>query len=183
MKLTSDTETLAESKVLILYVLDKLKEPVTNELLYSIVLSAFDMNYFYFQQFLLDLMETKYVMKFEKHEQFVYDITPSGKNTLDLTLDILPGIVKLKADTNMKPILDMAEAKNSVVAEYTPKSETEFTVECKIVEHGETIFSVKTFAGSSDHAKEIVENWKNNAKTIYPEILNILVRRSKDKNK
>jgi len=177
MKLTTDTETLAESKVLILYILNKLKEPVTNEVLYSIVLSAFDMNYFYFQQFLLDLIETKYVIKFEKHEHIVYDITASGKNTLDLTLDILPGIVKLKVDTNMKPILDLSEAKNSIVAEYTPKSENNFTVECKVVEHGETIFSVKTFAGSSEHAKEIVENWQNNAKTIYPEILNILVNR------
>jgi len=182
MKLTSDTETLAESKVLILYILDKLKEPATNDILYSIVLSAFDMNYFYFQQFLLDLIETKYVIKFEKFEQTVYDITPSGKNTLDLTLDILPGIVKLKADTNMKPILDMYEAKNSVVAEYTPTNERNFTVECKIVEHGETIFSVKTFAGSSEHAKQIVKNWETNAQIMYPEILNILVNSKKSES-
>lgn len=177
MKLTTDTETLAENKVLILYILNKLKEPVTNDVLYSIVLSAFDMNYFYFQQFLLDLIDNKYVIKFEKFERMVYDITPRGKNTLELTLDLLPGIVKLKVDTNMKPILDMSEAKNSIVAEFTPKSENHFTVECKVVEHGETIFSVKTFAGSCEHAKEIVENWETNALTIYPEILNILVNR------
>ena len=50
MKLTSDDETLAESKVLILYVLEKSGKPLTNDVLYKIVLAASQMNYFYFQQ-------------------------------------------------------------------------------------------------------------------------------------
>ena len=57
MKLTSDNETLAEGKVIILYILNKLPNPISNEGLYKLVLSINDMNYFYFQQFLLDLME------------------------------------------------------------------------------------------------------------------------------
>ena len=59
MKLTSDNETLAEGKVIILYILNKLPNPISNEGLYKLVLSINDMNYFYFQQFLLDLMDNK----------------------------------------------------------------------------------------------------------------------------
>ena len=52
LKLASDDETLAENKVLILYVLDKAGKPLTNDVLYKIVLAVADMNYFYFQQFI-----------------------------------------------------------------------------------------------------------------------------------
>lgn len=59
MKLGADNETLAENKVLILYLLSIIDKPVNNDSLYRLVLSIQDMNYFYFQQFLLDLREDR----------------------------------------------------------------------------------------------------------------------------
>ena len=50
MKLGADNETLAENRVLILYLLSLLEQAVNNEALYRLVLSIQDMNYFYFQQ-------------------------------------------------------------------------------------------------------------------------------------
>lgn len=49
--LTSDSETLAENKVLILYILNKVNKPITNDSLYKLVLSALDINYFTFNNF------------------------------------------------------------------------------------------------------------------------------------
>ncbi len=177
MKLASDDETLAENKVLILYVLEKANKPLTNDVLYKIVLAAVDMNYFYFQQFMLDLINVGYIFSFQKEDQTLYQITDNGKTTLDLTLDLLPGIIKLKADTNLKPILDSSEEEQSIVAEYTPLSENHYTIICKVVENNETVFEVKTFAGSREQAKEIVDNWQNNADSIYPKILDILTKK------
>ena len=174
MKITSNDESLAESKVLILYVLNKAGKPLTNDVLYKLVLSGIDMNYFYFQQFILDLINSKYIFSFEKEDQTLYQITDNGIKTLDLTLDLLPGIIKLKADTNLKKILDKSEEEHSVVAEFTPISENHYTIICKIVENNETVFEVKTFAGSRDEAKKIVDNWKNHANIIYPQILDTL---------
>lgn len=177
--LTSDSETLAENKVLILYILNKVNKPITNDSLYKLVLSALDVNYFYFQQFLLDLIQNKYIVNFQKENKSLYEITESGKNTLALTMDLLPGIIKLKADMNLKKELEITEEEYSVVAEYTPRSENNYIVFCKIIENSETIFEVKTFAGSRENAKEIVQNWKENAESIYPEILRILTTNKK----
>ena len=174
MKIASDDETLAENKVLILYILEAANKPLTNDVLYKLVLSAIDMNYFYFQQFVLDLINVNYIFSFQKEDQTLYKITEDGKRTLDLTLDLLPGIIKLKADTNLKPILDTSEEEKSVVAEFTPLSENNYTIVCKIVENNETVFEVKTFAGSRTQAKSIVDNWQKNAEIIYPKILSIL---------
>ncbi len=178
MKLTSDDETLAENKVLILYVLEKANKALTNDVLYKIVLAAVNMNYFYFQQFLLDLINVGYIFSFQKEEQTLYSITDSGKRTLDLTLDLLPGIIKLQADTNLKPILDSSEEEQSIVAEYTPLNENHYTIICKVVDNNETVFEIKTFAGSREQAKEIVDNWQTNADDIYPKILSILTNKN-----
>ena len=98
MKLTSDSETLAENKVLILYVLNNINKPITSDALYNLITSSIELNYFYFQQFLLDLIDLKYVVRYKKETQDVYELTEAGKNTLNLTLDILPGIKKIKID-------------------------------------------------------------------------------------
>ena len=180
--LTSDSETLAENKVLILYILNQVHKPITNDNLYKLVLSAIDMNYFYFQQFLLDLMSADFIVSYQKEDQTVYELTSHGKTTLDLTLDILPGIIKLKADTNLKSILDNIENEHSIIAEFTPKSEDHYIVNCKIMENNETVFEIKTFAGSRDEAKKIVDNWKNNAEIIFPNLLDTLTKNYSSKS-
>ena len=160
MKINTDSETLAENKVLLLYILDQTHKPITNDNFYKLVLTAVDMNYFYFQQFLLDLISTKFIISYKKESQIIYELTELGKNTLDLTLDILPGIIKLKVDTNLKNILEDVEEEHSIIAEYTPKNENNYIINCKIIENNETVFEVKTFAYSREQAKDIVDNWK-----------------------
>lgn len=174
MKLTSDNKTLAQNKVLILYILNKIGKPITNNSLYELVISSQNINYFYFQQFLLDLLDTKYITTYLQEDNPVYEITSEGKNALDLVKDILPGIIKLKVDGSLKEDLSNIEEASSVTSEYTPISSTEYTVKCKIVENGKTIFSVETFAGSREQAKFISENWEQNAVTLYPKLLKIL---------
>ena len=84
MKLTSNGETLAESKVLILYILNNVKKAINNNTLYKIVLSVLDMNYFYFQQFLLDLVKSDFVLTYEQEDQNMYLITEKVLQHLNL---------------------------------------------------------------------------------------------------
>ena len=174
MKLTSDSETLAENKVIILYILNKIGKSITNNALYELVLSVIDMNYFYFQQFILDLLETNYILKYDLDGSIVYEITDAGRSALDLVEDIIPGIIKLKMDGNLKNNLDTIEEENSIVSEYIPISENEYNVKCKIVENNKVIFELQTYAGSREQAKSISDNWEKNAENIYPKILKIL---------
>ncbi len=182
MKLNSDNTNLAENKVLILYILDKLNKDITNAGLFKITSSINNINYFYFQQTLTDLVDSKLVGTYTKDDETVFKITSEGKNNFALTKDVLPGIMKLKADNIFKKELYEIEEASSVSAEYTPKNEKDFTVKCKIVENNETIFEIKTFAGSADRAKRIIDNWNNNASSIYPKILNLLLNNESQSN-
>lgn len=175
MAISENNNKLAENKVLILYMLNKINKDIAESSLFKIISSINDINYFYFGQTLNDLVETRLVDSYSKDKDTIYRITSEGKNALSLTKDILPGIVKLKADHIFKQELSNIEEESSVVAEYTPRNENDYKIKCKIVENNETIFEVSTFAGSRDNAKKIVDNWNKNANTIFPKILDLLL--------
>lgn len=176
MKLSSSNEILAEGKVLILYILNKIDKPTTDNELLKIVLSITDMNYFYFQQFVLDLIEANYIIKYEKDNLTFYELTDNGKSILSLTNNIIPGILKLKVDTNIKSCTDEIKEEFSIIADFKPDDMNSFYVECKIVENNKIIFEIKILAGSREQAKSICDNWKNNAISIYPELLNTIIK-------
>ena len=176
MKLNSDEQTLAENKILILYIMNKIGKAVSHNELLELTSSISDMNYFYFQQFLLDLLEDNYIIKYQKEDIDIYELTDEGKNALELTIDIIPGIMKLEVDSKFKANLETIKDKFSISAEYTPISEKEFSIRCKIIENNNTIFDLQTHAGSREQAKKIVENWNQKSTEIYPQILKILVQ-------
>ena len=172
--LSTDNKTLAENKLIILYILDKINKPIENEALLKLVLSITDMNYFYFQQFLLDLLNTNYISCVKENNESIYSITNSGKEVLELTKNIIPGLIKFKIDNGFKENLEQIKDEFSVTAEFEPQDGNEYMVKCKIVEDTRTLFELQTLAGSSEQAKNMVDNWKNNASIIFPKILEIL---------
>ena len=174
--MTKTDEKLADNKLLILYILQKVNHPVSYKELLELVISISDMNYFDFHQFLQDLLEDKFILKHYQNNDEIIELTEEGRNALDLTIDMLPGIIKLKVDSNFKQTYNQIKDEFSVYAEYTPISETTFSVKCKIIENGETLFNLESIADSRNQAKQMVDNWNNNAEKIYPEILNILTK-------
>ena len=180
MSNSDNTTALAENKVLILYILNKISNGIIQDGLYKIISSINDVNYFYFKEVVTDLLDSKLVGIFTKDEEegSVLKITSEGKNALSLTIDVLPGILKLKADNIFKEKFSSISNETSITAEFIPRSENDYIIKCKVIEKNETIFEVKTFAGSRERAKKIVDNWNKNASKIYPRILDILLEDS-----
>lgn len=181
MSSSDNTTALAENKVLILYILNQISNGILEDGLYKIISSINNVNYFYFKEVLTDLLDSKLVGIFTKEEEeSVLRITSEGKNALSLTIDVLPGILKLKADNVFKKEFTSIANETSIVAEFIPRSENDYIIKCKVIEKNETIFEVKTFAGSRERAKKIVDNWNKNASKIYPKILDILLEDTSD---
>lgn len=174
------TTTLAENKVLILYILTRISRDIKQDDLFKIITSINNINYFIFKQILTDLIDSKLVGSYTKEEEPVVRITSEGKNAYILTKDVLPGILKLQADNKFKEEFKNLAEESSVIAEFIPKNENSYTVKCKIIENNETIFEVRTFAGSRERAKKIVDNWNKNANHIYPKILDLLLESEDD---
>ena len=119
-------------------------------------------------------MSANLICSFEQDEESFIKITTEGKKALELTKSLLPGLLKLKADTIFKEENSNIVEESSVVTEFIPKDENNYTITCKIVEQNETIFEVSVYAASREKAKQISDNWKSNATTLYPQILELL---------
>ena len=101
------SNSLAEDKVSILYILNKLNRDITESDLYKFIMPINNINYFYYKQILTDLVYSKLIESYTKDEEDentkpIYKITSEGKDSLKLTIDVLPGLKKLKADTTLK---------------------------------------------------------------------------------
>ena len=177
MKLASDNETLAENKALMLYLLNKVNKPMDNTSFYKLVLTFEDMNYFYFQQFLLDLIENKYILKgVSDRNETIYEMTEEGRQAINLVQDLIPGFTRFQIDNNFKEDLRSIEDEYSITADFIPESENCYNVICRITENGKVTFEVKTFAGSRVQAQTIVDNWRKNAVKLYPKMLKMLTK-------
>ena len=177
----NSNKSLAQDKVLILYVLNNVKKNMTESDLFKLISPVNNINYFYFKQILADLVESNLVLSYTKGEEnedspAIYELTSEGEKSLNLTIDVLPGLLKLKIDTVLKNEINNIISEDAIVTEYIPENEHSYTVKCKIVENKKTIFEVRTFAGSNENAKLISDNWKENASTIYPKILDLLTK-------
>ena len=146
-EINTTNNSLAENKVLILYTLNTINRDITETDLLKIISSINNINYFYFRDILIDLVNSKLIGTYTKDEQTVYEITSEGKNSLELTIDMLPGIIKLKADNILKQELISIVNEDSITAEYIPENEKDYTVKCKIVENNKTVFEVKNLIG------------------------------------
>ena len=178
--MTNSDENLANDKLLILYILQKINKPINYKELLELVISISEMNYFNFRQLLMELANDKFILKYNQNDEEIIELTEEGNNALDLTINMLPGILKLNVDSKFKQNFNEIKDKFSVLAEYTPITENDFLVKCKIIENNITVFNLEAYAGSRENAKKIVENWNNNAEEIYPKILNILTRKLKN---
>ena len=63
-----------------------------------------NINYFYFKQILSDLVDSKLIGTYTKDEEnnsSVYEITSDGKHSLELTVDVLPGLMILPTNLQL----------------------------------------------------------------------------------
>lgn len=173
---------MAQDKVLILYVLNSLDKDVTENNLFKLIYPVNSINYFYFKHILADLVSSKLISTYMNEEENnmaepIYKITTEGKNSLELTIDVLPGLMKLIADNTIKNELNNIVNEETITSEFIPEDEHSYTVKCKIMDNNKTLLEIKTYAGSNEQAKLISNNWKCNAYNIYPQILELLTKK------
>ena len=85
-EIKTTNNSLAENKVLILYTLNTINRDITETDLLKIISSINNINYFYFRDILIDLVNSKLIGTYTKDEQTVYEITSEGKMVrIDIT--------------------------------------------------------------------------------------------------
>ena len=173
-------EKLAENKLIILYLLNKANCTLTNLQILRLLYDFEDFNYYYFQHLLSELVSQTYVANYQQGEEWLYEITAQGREILELTENILPGIIKHKLNLITKELLQVVQNEVAVTAEYIPENDNEYITRCKITESHKTLFELNIYCASQEQARKIAENWKNHANEYYPEMIKMLTKEYKN---
>lgn len=175
MSIGSNKE-LAENKLILLYIINKVNIPISNLQITKIILENKFMNYFMLQQLLDELCSNSYLLFENVDNKAFYTITPSGKQTLSYFTNHIPGGIKNLIDNSITNIRNNIRNETFISADYIPGRENEFTVSCQVREDNFALIDLKVTVGTKNDARRICENWKKYPQEIYSEIIESLIK-------
>lgn len=174
---TLKNKELAESKLILLYIISMANMPISNLQITKIILENQFMNYFIFQQFLNELCELEYLSSEIIDNKTFYTITSTGKQTLDYFTGHIPIGIKNNIDNSITEIRKRIKNETLVKADYKPESENEFIVKCQVHEDNFSLIDLEISVGTKSDCNTICENWKKYSNQIYGEILESLMKK------
>ncbi len=164
---------LADNKLLILYIIKKLKHPCTNIYITDIILSNNFLNYFLLQQYLNDLVESNYLILLKPKDEVLYKLAPRGKKVLEM---FQGRISKFKIDcfNNYMNSCNKKEQVISLETNYTKTKPEGFTLNISFNQKNETLLKLSLKAKSKNELDCIIKNCEENTQNIYTLILSSL---------
>ena len=156
-------------KLIILFIAQNFKRPVTISDVTDIVLSKGYAEYFESAQCFSELEESELIAPASRKGTFM--VTEKGRSTSKLLLKELPFTVKQSLIAAIKEVLKKESEAHSLTAEYKENKSGSFDVFCEITEAGFPILSMSVTFPTKDSARQATANFKKNADTIYTEII------------
>ena len=165
---------VAENKLLVLYVTDSLKHPITNTQLTEIILENNFINYFTLQQYISELIASDFLRYETVNEKKLIRITEKGTNTLSFFSDRISPIKKKIIDDYLLSIVDSIKKELTIHSDYTLGKDDSFIVDLQALENDNLLISLKVSVPTKKQAVSLCNRWKDNPSDIYNKIMNSL---------
>ena len=167
---------LAENKLLVLYVIKTLKQPISNSQLTEIILENNFINYFTLQQYISELEDAEFIEYIEKNEKKLITITLKGENVLSIFNDRISPIKRDIIDNYISSTIDNIKKELTISSDYTIDKNNSFIVTLKALEDESLLIDLKVSVPSKKQATSLCSRWKDNPSEIYNEIINALFK-------
>lgn len=172
--MSKSASELAESKLIILYLIYKMDLPMsTAQILEFVVLSDY-MDYFSLQQYLIEMVEGKLLKKSKENNNTNYTLTENGEQALIYFTKHIPNSVRDTVNNYVAKNKKKVKHEVEVVSNYFYNSEKDYIVKCGVYEDDITLMEINVSVVSKEHARLICNNWKSNVNTLYGSILKLL---------
>jgi len=165
---------LAENKLLMLYVLKAIKEPISNTQLTEIILENNFINYFTFQQYLSELEEAKFVEYHKANDKNLLILTKHGDTVLSLFKSRLSPAKIAIIDQYIKNKIESIKKELTIQSDYTLAKNDNFLVELTAIEDKLPLIDLKVSVPTKKQASLLCSKWQENPSEIYNKIINIL---------
>ncbi len=163
---------VAENKLILLYLIDKMDIPLSNSQISQFALEEDYMNYFSIQQCLAEMVDSKFLETTQENNNTRYTINDNGLQTLDYFENNIPLQIRNRINNYVKENRKILKRDYEITANYFYDHKTnEYIVKCGVYEDDVTLMELNVSVVSKDQAKIISNNWKNNVSNLYSNIL------------
>lgn len=170
-----DTSDLAENKLLLLYILDKIKLPISNIQITQIILENNFMNYFTLHQYISELVASKFLDYTAEESKHRLVITDNGSKVLSMFGERLSKKKTDIIDKYLKTHIEKIKKEITISADYTIEGNSSYIVNLKAEENNIILIDLKINVPTSKQANELCSKWKNNSAEIYNNIMQQLI--------
>ncbi|OFI06119.1 hypothetical protein CLOACE_12620 [Clostridium acetireducens DSM 10703] len=170
-----DTLELAENKLLLLYIFNKINFAISNNQITQIILENNFINYFTLQQYISELVSSNFLKYIEKDGKHRLIITDKGLKVLNLFKNRISNQKKYLIDEYLKNHLNNIKQEVTITADYTIEHKNNFIVNLKAVENDCILIDLKLNVGSNDQAKKLCAKWKKHSTEIYSKIIKAFI--------
>jgi len=167
---------LAENKLILLYIIDRVGVPISNLQIAKIILENKYMNYFLLQEFLNELSNDGLLRAEIKENKTYYTITESGRQNLSYFPNLIPEGIKSSINDTIPEIKKRIKNETLITADFVQEGNEGFTVICKVNEDNFSLMDLRIAVGTKNDARTICNNWKKHSQAIYSEIINSLLK-------
>ncbi len=165
-----EIQELAENKLIILYILNRIDMPITGEQINRIISDNNLMNYFYLQQYLNELEESNFIDLKESK----YVLTEFGLNALKLFFKHIQEGTRKKIDEYIVINKEKFKQESQYIATYYKKSDREYIANLKVVENDIVLIEINLNLVNAQQAKIVCANWKQKSNDVYNYIVKAL---------
>lgn len=171
----NNSKKQVKDKLTILYILNGIDKPMLKADIIELIMENELLNYFELQLYLTELEDGNLLEVSALDSSQYFLVTEKGKATLELFDDILIPSFISELDILISNKITALKKFSEMSATYSKLGETDYQVKLSIKEDVRVVLDVDLNLISSDQARIVVENFKNNTDLIYKKILEVLL--------
>lgn len=170
-----NTAELAENKLLLLYILHTVKNPISNSQLTELILEDNLLNYFTLQQYLSELEESGFIKYVDINDKKLLKITNNGVSVLSFFINRISEQKKELLKQRINEKYDLFKKELTIQSDYTPISDDNFLIDLKAFEGKDILIELKLSVPTKKQAAHLCANWQENSAKTYNSIINLLL--------
>lgn len=163
-----------DKRLLILLLLKESNHELSLEQISNLCSEFEDITYIDICMYIDSLKNSNYIEEMYESNKTYYTLTPAGEEILSELIELVPGINLLNIKNILKDSFEDYKQNYEVDTLILPIKEDEYKVSCYIKDGNDELINLTIYAGDKETAKNISNNWKENADDLYGKIIELM---------
>lgn len=162
-------------KLIILYMLKKVRFPLTNAQISDFILGQEYTSYFHLQEVLSEMTESHLIETESSRNATYYRMTDSGRQTLDFFEKEISPDIRRDIDSYLAEHAYEMRNESSIAADYYRTPGQEYAAHCSVKEGKTTLIDLTVTVPTEGAAQTLCDNWKKKSQEVYAAVMKLLM--------